>query len=131
MNMNLLPILLFLSVASIAMFSFVAVVVWAGERRREREAYYKSETIKKIAETQGGGGGSAIEFLREEERISARRRQEGQKLGGVVTIGVGIGLIAFIRAVDHDNAACLVGLIPLFIGIALVAYAYVLAPKNQ
>jgi hypothetical protein len=130
MNMNLLPVLLFLSVVSITMFSFVAVVVWAGERRREREAYYKSETIKKIAETQGAGGGSAIEFLREEEKNSARRRQEGQKLGGVVTVGVGIGLIAFIKAVDHDNAAYLVGLIPLFIGIALLAYAYVLAPKN-
>jgi hypothetical protein len=123
MNMNLLPVLLFLSVASIAMFSFVAVVVWAGERRREREAYYKSETIKKIAEAQGAGGGSAIEFLREEEKNSARRREEGQKLGGLVTVGVGIGLIAFIRAVDHHNDAYLVGLIPLFIGIALLAYA--------
>jgi len=41
--------------------------VWSRERRREREAYYRSETLRKIAETQGAGGNSAIEFLREDE----------------------------------------------------------------
>src|SRR5712691_6945303 len=66
MNLNqALPLFLFLSVASIALFSFVAVAVWSQERRREREAYYRSETLRKIAETQGSGGSSAIEFLRE------------------------------------------------------------------
>jgi ferric-dicitrate binding protein FerR (iron transport regulator) len=119
-------------VASIALFSFVAVAVWSQERRREREAYYGSETLRSIVETQGAGGGSAIEFLREEEKNSVRRRQEGQKLGGVITVAVGIGMMVFIKAVDHGDPdpAYLVGLIPLFIGIALLAYAYFLAPKQ-
>jgi hypothetical protein len=127
-----LPIFLFLSVASVALFSFVAVAVWSGERRREREAYYRSETIKKVADAQGAGGSSAIEFLREEEKIAARRRREGQKLGGLVTVAVGIGLMVFINAVDHSDPtpAYLVGLIPLLIGVALLAYTYVLAPKQ-
>src|SRR6266536_5321597 len=64
MNLNqTLPIFFFLSVASVALFSFVAVAVWSSERRREREAYYRSETLKKIADTQGAGSTSAIEFL--------------------------------------------------------------------
>lgn len=131
MNMNeLLPICLFLSVASVALFSFVAVAVWSSERRREREAYYRSETIKKIADTQEAGGSSAIEFLREEEKNAARRRREGQKLGGLSTIAVGIGLMAFIKAVDRADPAYLVGLIPLFIGVALLAYTYFLASKQ-
>jgi hypothetical protein len=133
MNLNqALPMFLFLSVASIALFSFVAVAVWSQERRREREAYYRSETLRKIAETQGAGGGSAIEFLREEEKNSVRRRQEGHKLGGLVTVAVGIGMLVFIKAVDRGDPdpAYLVGLIPLFIGIALLAYAYFLAPKQ-
>ena len=127
-----LPIFLFLSVASVALFSFVAVAVWSGERRREREAYYRSETIKKVADAQGAGGSSAIEFLREEEKIAARRRREGQKLGGLITVAVGIGLMVFINAVDHSDPtpAYLVGLIPLIIGVALLAYTYVLAPKQ-
>lgn len=125
-------ILLFLSVASVALFSFVAVAVWSSERRREREAYYRSETLRKIAETQGAGGNSAIEFLREEEKNATRRRQEGQKLGGLITLAVGVGMIIFIKAVDRGDRdpAYLVGLIPVLIGAALLAYVYFLAPKQ-
>lgn len=133
MNMNqMLPIFLFLSVASVALFSFVAVAVWSSERRLEREAYYRSETLRKIAETQGAGGSSAIEFLREEEKNAVRRRHEGQKLGGLITVAVGIGMMVFIAAVDHSDPkpAYLVGLIPLLIGIALLSYTYLLAPKQ-
>ena len=133
MNMNqLLPIFLFLSVASVALFSFVAVAVWSNERRREREAYYRSETLKKIADTQGAGSSSAIELLREEEKNATRRRREGQKLGGLITVAVGVGMMIFIKAVTRRDPepAYLVGLIPLFIGLALLAYTYLLAPKE-
>ena len=41
------------SIGAVALFSFLAVASWANARRREREAYYKSEAIKKIAEIQG------------------------------------------------------------------------------
>jgi len=126
-----LPVFLFLSVASIALFSFVAVAVWSSERRREREAYYRSETLKKITETQGAGGSSAIEFLREEEKNVAKRRQEGLKLGGLITAAVGLAMLVFIRAVDRGDPAYLVGLIPLFIGAALLAYTYFLAPSQE
>ena len=128
--MDHLPVFLFLSVASIALFSFVAVAVWSSERRREREAYYRSETLKKITETQGAGGSSAIEFLREEEKNVAKRRQEGLKLGGLITAAVGLAMLVFIRAVDRGDPAYLVGLIPLFIGAALLAYTYFLAPSQ-
>lgn len=131
-NRALLPLFAFLTVASIALFSFVAVAVWSQERRREREAYYKNETLKKIAETQSAGGSSAIEYLRESEKSAARRRREGLKLGGLVTVAVGISMMIFIGAVTrHDpDPAYLVGLIPLAIGLALLGYAYFLAPKD-
>lgn len=129
--MDHLPVFLFLSVASIALFSFVAVAVWSSERRREREAYYRSETLKKITETQGAGGSSAIEFLREEEKNVAKRRREGLKLGGLITAAVGLAMLVFIRAVDRGDPAYLVGLIPLFIGAALLAYTYFLAPSQE
>jgi hypothetical protein len=129
---QIVPKLLFLSIVSVAMFSFVGVAVWSRERRREREAYYRSETLRKIAETQGAGGNSAIEFLREDEKYAARRRGEGQKLGGLITLAVGISMMVFIKAVDRGDPdpAYLVGLIPLLIGVALLAYTYLLAPKE-
>src|SRR5213594_3331998 len=115
-----LPLFLFLSVTSIALFSFVAVAAWSDARRREREAYYKSETLKKIAEAQGAGASSAIEFLREEalrraedKKNAAQHRREGIKLGGLVTAAVGIGLMIFVRAIERDEPVYLVGLIPL------------------
>jgi len=123
---------LFLSIASIALFSFVAVAKWASERRREREAYYRSETVKKIAETQGAGGGSAIEYLREEDRIEARRKREGQKLAGMITIAVGVGMMIFLYSVRDPDAhqASLAGLIPLLIGVVLLGNALFSAPKE-
>ena len=127
-----LPLFLFLSVAVVTLFSFVAVVVWSASRQKEREAYYRSETLKKIADTQGAGGSAAIEYLHAEEKIASRRLQEGLKLGGLITVGVGISLMIFIGLVEQNGTdrAYLVGLIPLFIGVALLLYAYLLAPKQ-
>lgn len=125
-----LPLALFLSVGAVAVFSFVAVAVWSDNRRKERVAYYRSETLKKMVEAQGTGTSLAVEFLSEEEKIAARRRLEGQKLGGIITFAVGVGLMIFLKAVDHFGPAFLVGMIPLLVGAALLAYSYVLAPKN-
>ncbi len=123
---------LFLGVSSVALFSFIAVATWSTERRREREAYYRSETVRKIAETQAVGGNSALEFLREEERLASRRRREGQKLGGLITMAVGIGMMVFLHSMNDPDARqdYLVGLIPLLIGAVLLIYSLVLAPKD-
>jgi hypothetical protein len=129
-DMFSLPMALFLSVAAVAVFSFVAVAVWSDNRRKEREAYYRSEALKKMVEAQGTGASSAVELLRQEEKIAARRRLEGQKLGGIITLAVGVGLMIFLKAVDHNEPAFLVGIIPLLVGAALLAYSHVLAPKN-
>jgi hypothetical protein len=129
-HMFTLPMALFLSVGAIALFSFIAVAAYSDNRRKEREAYYKSETLKKMVESQGTGSTSAVELMREQERIAARRRLEGQKLGGIITLAVGVGLMIFLKAVDHDEPAFLVGVIPLLVGAALLAYSYVLAPKD-
>jgi hypothetical protein len=53
-------------------------------------------------------------------------------LGGLITLAVGVAMMIFIKAVDHNpqEPSYLVGLIPLLIGVALLAYAYLLAPKE-
>ncbi len=113
-------------VVMICVFSFVSVAVWSGNRRKEREAFYQSEALKKIAETQG------IEFMREQENRAWRRKIESQKLGGLITMAVGIAMMVFLRMMPDTarEQVYYVGLIPLLIGVALVVYSYLLAPKN-
>jgi len=103
---------LFLSIGAIAAFSFVSVVVWVRARSEERLAHYKSETIKKIAETQEAGGDSVLEYLREQEKNAARRQREGTKLGGMILVAIGVAIMVFLRALLLDAPVYLAGLIP-------------------
>jgi hypothetical protein len=165
-------------VAAIALFSYLGVRAWVNAQRREREAYYKSEAIKKIAEMQGAApepvlallrealkpapespspmgafmtpaqarefykgemmkriadmkGADAeavVSVMREQERISSRRVREGLKLGGLITMGVGGGLFVFLQAIEPNMPVYLAGLIPLLVGGAMLAYAFIFAP---
>ena len=53
------------SIGLIALFTFLSVAAWTSARRKEREAYHKSEAIKKIAEMQGATPEPVLQMLRE------------------------------------------------------------------
>ena len=123
---------LFLSVLMICVFSFVSVAGWTEARRKEREAYYKAESLRRIAETPSDGAKYVLEIMREEERIRQDRERaqefkkvEGMKIGGVVTIAVGVALMFFLHSVggDQRSSAYMVGLIPALVGVALFTAA--------
>ncbi|MFY9843573.1 MAG: hypothetical protein WA718_17700 [Terriglobales bacterium] len=116
-------------IGSVALFSFLSVAVWSDSRRKEREEYYRSETLKKIAESSGEGAKAAIELLREQNKNFTRRRFEGMKLGGLITAAVGIGVMVLLRGLVHDEPVYLAGLILVLVGFALLVYTYCLAPK--
>jgi len=119
----------FLSAGAFALFSFLAVATWSDSRRREREAYYKSETVRKVMEMPGATPATVQEFVREQEAIADRRRREGLKLGGLITMAVGIGIMAFLIGKPGPQIYT-VGAIPILIGAALLAYAYFLVPRS-
>jgi len=127
------PPYLFLSIAAVSVCSFTAVVIWVKERRREREAYYNSETAKKIAELQGPNVNAAVEFFRDAERNVALRRLEGLKVGGLLAIAVGLGMGILLRVADRNDPDpdFLIGIIPLLVGVALLIYVYMLAPTRK
>jgi hypothetical protein len=102
----------------------------ASEHRKEREAYYRSEVAKKIAESSGTGADAALELMREDERRAERRLRGGLRLGGLVVTAVGIGVTTFLYAIVPDMPVYLAGLIPTLIGVALLAYSYILADHN-
>jgi Domain of unknown function (DUF6249) len=118
---------LFLSVASVSLFAvFIPLVTWIGSRQKEREAFYKADTIRRIAEASSDGAKATIDLLREENRMTLIKIREGLKISGVICIGVGIGLVAFLsRLVSSTVALC--GLIPGLIGLAMLVYVYFMA----
>src|ERR1700678_2393060 len=130
---NIVPVagMLVPIVGSIALFSFLTVNGWADARRKEREAYYRGETLKKIAESSGEAARSAMELLREQEKNAAKRRLEGLKLGGLITAAVGLGVMVLLRGLEQEHPVYLAGLIPLLVGSALLVYRFVLAPKES
>lgn len=121
---------MFLSIGAVALFVvFIPLVTWIGNRRQEREAFYKAETMRRLSESSSDGAKMALEMLREEGRREARKTREGLKIGGVINIGVGVGLVIFLRALigaGHDSPY-LCGLIPGLIGVAMLVYVYFLA----
>jgi hypothetical protein len=114
-------------------FSFMSVFVWAHQRRREREAYYRSETLRRFSETGGAARELLLEALQEDERYSVRRRVEACKLAGVITLAVGVAMMTFIKAVDTRSVepSYLVGLIPVSVGLSLLLYVYLLASRES
>lgn len=120
---------LFLAVSAVALFTFLAVAAFAGSRQVERTEYYKAEMMKKIAEV-GGTSNPALDYLREQEQIKATKRLGGMKLGGLINIGVGFGLMILLHGLVTDEPVYLVGTIPMFVGLALLAYGYWIAPER-
>ncbi len=167
-------------VGFLSVFSWLAVSSWSKQRRLEREALYRSEAIKKIAEMQGnvpepvltllreslaqfkeepspahmgpfqareyyrnqtlqkitsassGGADAALQFLREEQSISARRSREGLRIGGAVCIAVGIVLSIFLHAIlPVAPPVYLAGLIPVTVGAILFGSSFFVGSKEN
>jgi len=120
---------LFLSFAVVSLFSFVSVAIWAGTRHQERKGFYRSETLKKLAES---GSAAVIEYLREEERLEERRRaeerdrmREGSMLGGLILLAVGGVLTFVLHMIVPDMPVYFIGMIPFAIGIVLLMTPFI------
>jgi hypothetical protein len=120
---------IFLSVGAIMLFGiFIPTVHWIDSRRKEREAFYKAETFRRVAESSGEGAKAAVEMLREEELIKQVKVREGLKMAGLINVATGLALTIFLHGLLRGSGSVyLCGLIPGFIGLAMLAYVYLLA----
>jgi hypothetical protein len=120
----------FLSIGAIALFAvFIPLVTFIDSRRKEREAYYKADIMRRVTESSGEGSKAVLELLREEARQEQIKKIEGLKIGGIITLATGVALIIFLRSLTGGGAASpyLCGLIPGLIGAAMLVYAYAMA----
>jgi hypothetical protein len=120
---------MFLSVGAVALFVvFLPLVTFMENRRKEREAFYKAETMRRLSESSSEGSKMALELIHTESRTERLKSREGVKIGGLINVGVGVGLMIFLRSLmGHNGSPWLVGLIPGFIGVAMLVYVYFMA----
>jgi uncharacterized protein DUF6249 len=60
-----------------------------------------------------------------------RRRAQGLMIGGIVTLAVGLGLMAFLNIVEDHGNAWAVGIIPATIGCALLLSSFLVRPRGN
>lgn len=123
---------IFLSVGAVCLFVvFIPLTSWIDSQRREREAFYKAETFRRLAEAPSEGAKAAVELLREQDRRDRTKKREGLKIGGLVNIAVGIGLGAMLYVLQGPHGPYLVGLIPGLIGVALMVSASLMSEQGR
>ena len=135
----------------IAVCSYLAVKAWVNARRAEREAFYRSETLKKFAEMQGTISEPVLQVLREavrqkEEPPSSinydynREREafyRSETVKKIAEMGSGpAAALEYLRedekksALRRSRAILLGGMITAASGIALMVFLVVII-KNQ
>jgi hypothetical protein len=120
----------FLSIGAIALFAvFIPLVTYIDRRGKEREAYYKAESLRRIAEAHGEGARMAMDMFREENRQKQIKMIEGLKIGGLINFGVGVALVIFLRVLlgGGSGSPYLCGLFPAMVGVAMLVYVFFLA----
>lgn len=106
------------AVTGTAFFTFVSFIIWVEARRKEREAHYRDEMTRKIADA--GDSSPVLEFVRANARADAEKVRLKARVAGLVTFAVGVGLLIFLHQLVPMAAVYLVALIPLFVGVVLL-----------
>lgn len=113
----------------IAGIAMIVLIVYFGEKRKAKQALYRNELLKKIADSQGDAADKIMEMIRQEELDIKIRRREGIKLGGLITAAAGLGAMALLFMLAPAQPVWISGVVPLLIGLALFIYAQVLSPR--
>lgn len=108
-------------VAVIGTFAFVSVVVFSENRRKEREAFYRTEVHKKLVEQEGGKTDQLRALLHVEEVTRARQIREALRIAGLATGAAGIGMV-ILGAGGGEWALWKIGYVPAAVGLAMLVY---------
>lgn len=133
-----------LAVLVIGLFTFLSIAAWAKARKREREAFYRSELRKTLIEKWGGGSPEElVNLLRDDAKNAelrqlldvsgegkqngARRRRDGLLLAGLITTAIGVGMLVFLRTLPTRDAVSNIGIIPLIVGVAILIHSFIVS----
>lgn len=129
MNPATLPLLIPI-VVMICVFTFLSIVAWAERYTKEREAFYRADLLKKLADASTEGAQQVLGMIREEAEKAERKRLDGMRLGGLINVAVGIGLTIMLGLLERGGWLWSIGMIPFLIGAALLLHVHVILPRT-
>ncbi|MEM7362826.1 MAG: hypothetical protein AAF525_02275 [Pseudomonadota bacterium] len=113
-----------------ATMAFIPAIAWVDNHRREREAHYRNEMAKRIADASDSS--PLMAFVRETERIDAERVRMKFRVAGLIVSAVGVALMIFLSQAMPGGPAYLVGLLPLAVGsVLLLVSELILKPRDD
>lgn len=117
-----IAIALGLCVAIACVFGFpsLAVMSWARERRREREALYRHDVLSKLVEQQGATG-EVLRALGAEAAAAEAQRRNALRVAGL-TLAAGGAALALALATLPVGTAWLLGGVPGAAGGAILLH---------
>ncbi|MDA8019796.1 MAG: hypothetical protein MPN21_20335 [Thermoanaerobaculia bacterium] len=118
---------LFLAAATVAALTFLSVVVWTENRLKERKEFYRYEFRKRLVEAGKMDAASVAGLMRYEYDLRLRQGRQQLLVASFVNLGAGIGLCFGLRFIE--NSIWMVGLIPVSVGLCLLAYGFLFAEK--
>jgi hypothetical protein len=135
MNGSITPIiaLAFTVLVLVCVFVFVSVIIWAETRRKERESLYRSELLKKLAETPGPGADAVLTSLRDDELRKHARRREYITLAGVLCLALGLAVLIghFMTPDTRNDGVWALCFIPMLLGFALIGHARFIMARSR
>jgi len=112
---------LMVAVVGTAIMGFISLVVWLGNREKERETHFRNEMAQRIADTTDPE--PVLEYIRETERVDVARTRLKARVAGLITVAVGVALMIFFHQLVPANPVYLVGLIPGLVGVVLLVFS--------
>jgi len=112
---------LMIAVVVAATMAFVSVVAWLKGREKEREAHYRNEMARRIAEADDPA--PLLAYLRENERIDVARERAKVRLGGLITLAIGVAMMVFLHQFVPEEPVYLAGLVPSLVGVVLLVFS--------
>jgi hypothetical protein len=110
----------FLAVGAVALFSFLSVAQWLSLRTAERRSRDRFTLMKAILEHPGDQADRVLTAWREQELRKTEKDRRDRILGGVLCAAVGVALALMLAILTKgEGGAWSIGLIPLFVGVAL------------
>ncbi len=127
MGIDMVAFWIFLAAVIVASLTFVTIVVWAENRRKERKEYYRFEFRKRLVEAGKMDATSFASLMRYEHELGLQQGRQKLLVGAFVLLGTGVGTCIGLQFIG--NSIWMVGFIPLSIGLCLLAYGFLIAAK--